>query len=297
MRQKRKRKLTLPGSQRLREQAILQQVLHIPLGCTLRLPRPEDPAIGLLISVKLCLDKTANVVLVITRQTCDGARRLAITRTDPGCAVQSTVVARALALAVEPLRAIGDTTGPFTRDSPLSSAGHLASEATSCANMILKAHSDLRIVEDLVMVGIEQQVPHAGAEVSPGTDALECIVEGDSDIGVLEVAPAVLHKSQFSSSRCIGVFADHVELLNSVHVERWAHGLIQKLDGGHSWVRSVVVADLVQDLDCVCNSIALSPRYTAQLTRVIEAVLGSRCCIHCQLKKIRGKQCLQLTTV
>jgi len=60
---------------------------------------------------------------------------------------------------------------------------------------------------------VENEVPHAAPPIVPGRHALKGIVEGDSDVGAFEVAPAV-----------------HVELLYYAHVERGAHWLVQKLN-------------------------------------------------------------------
>ena len=112
--------------------------------------------------------------------------------------------------------------------------------------MVVEAHRNLVYAKDLVVVGVQEQIPHAGAPVAPGGHALEGVVEGDSNVGVFQVAPAV-----------------HVELANSVHVEIRAERLVEKLDRGDGWVGGMIVADLVQDLDGVGDRVALCPLYGA----------------------------------
>lgn len=112
--------------------------------------------------------------------------------------------------------------------------------------MVVEAHGNLVHAEDLVVVSIQEQIPHAGAPVAPGCHAFEGVVEGDSNVRVLQVAPAV-----------------HVELANSVHVEIRAERLVEKLDRGDGWVGGMIVADLVQDLDGVGDRVALRPLYGA----------------------------------
>ena len=94
--------------------------------------------------------------------------------------------------------------------------------------MIRGAQRQLTIVEDLIVVRIEDEVPHAGAPSIPARNALERIVENDRDVRIAQIAPAI-----------------HVELAHGIHVEGGAHGFVEKLDGSHSRVRSVIVADLV----------------------------------------------------
>lgn len=108
-------------------------------------------------------------------------------------------------------------------------------------------------------MGVEQQVPHATAPVIPGSNTGERIVEGDSNITVLEVAPAI-----------------HVELANSVHTDGGAHRFIEKLDSRDRRVASHIVADLVESSDGSADRVALAPASTSSFTRVIESVLGIR---------------------
>jgi hypothetical protein len=207
------RQLTLSGSQWLREDAIGKQVLHIPLRCALGLPGPEDPTSCLLIGVKLCLDEASDVVLVGAREGGNGSSVFASTVTNLRRAGEGTIVARALVLSIEPLRAVGQTTRPLSGNGVLASASHLVTKVAGHSDVTIEVLRDHAVVEDLVVVSVKKQVPHAGTPVAPGCDALEGIVESHSNVGVLEVAPAI-----------------HVELANSVHVHVRAERLIKQLN-------------------------------------------------------------------
>lgn len=250
------RQLTFSGGQWLGEDAIRKQVLHVPLRCALGLPGPEDPASSLLVSIKLRLDEVSDVVLVDAGEGGNSSSRLASAVTDLRRTGESTIVTRTLVLSVEPLRTVGQTTGPLSCDGVLASASHLITEVTGHADVTFKVLRDHAVVEDFVVVGIEKQVPHARAPVAPGCNTLEGIVEGDSNVGVLEVTPAV-----------------HVELANSVHIHVRAKRLVEQLDGRNSGMRCVIIADFVQYLQSVLDRVALTPSYAAVLARVVEAIL------------------------
>ena len=158
------------------------------------------------------------------------------------------------------LSAVSQRTRPLACNSPLVVASHLRTEAASCANVFIRAHLQGARVEDLVVVGVEKKVPHAGAPVVPGGHTFKRIVESNSNVGALEVSPTV-----------------HVELTDSVHVERRAKRLVQKLDGGDTRVASEIIAQLVECLEGNLYGIALGPFGSAlELTGVVETVLRPR---------------------
>lgn len=204
---------------------------------------------SLLIGVKLSFNEAPNVRLVGVGEASDTTRRLASAVTNLGATAKATVVARALVFAIQPLCAVGDTTGPLAADCPLAGAGHLVAEVAGCLDVIIDAHGHCVEGEDLVVVSIEKQVPHASTPVTPGCHTLEGIVEGNSDVRVSQITPTV-----------------HVELTNSVHVEVRAKGLVQELNGRDCGVRRMVVADLVENLDGVVDRVALSPCNVAVFT-------------------------------
>lgn len=157
------------------------------------------------------------------------------------------------------LRAVSQSARPLAGDGPLVVAGHLVAEAAGGADVLVRAHLQRAGVEDLVVVRVEQQVPHAGAPLVPGGDALEGVVEGHRHVAVLQVAPAV-----------------HVELAHDVHVEGGAEGLVEELDGGDVGVVGEVVSELVEGFDGDVDRVALGPFGGAlQLAGVVKAVLGS----------------------
>jgi len=81
-------------------------------------------------------------------------------------------------------------------------------------------------------------------------------VEGNSDVGILEVAPAVV-----------------VELLDGIDVDLSTERLIEELDGRDRRMSCMVVADLVEDFQCVFNRVALTPARVTIFSRVVETVL------------------------
>lgn len=149
------------------------------------------------------------------------------------------------------------STAPLASNGPLVVQCHLLTEAARRGEVFADAHLQLGVIEDLVVVGVEQERPHARPPVIPGVHALERIVEGDSDVGALQVTPTI-----------------HVELLEGGQVQAWPHGLIHQLDGSNCWMAGVIVADLVQRGVGLLDRIALGPVDGAPPTAVVEAVLG-----------------------
>jgi hypothetical protein len=126
--------------------------------------------------------------------------------------------------------------------------------------VLIRAHLQGARVEDLVVVGIEEQVPHARAPLVPRSHTFKGIVESNGDVGVLQVSPTI-----------------HVELANGVHVESRAKRFVQELDGGNARVASKIIAQLVESLDGNLHRVALGPLGSAlELTGVVETVLRSR---------------------
>lgn len=158
------------------------------------------------------------------------------------------------------LGAISQRTRPLACNSPLVVASHLRTEATSSTDVLIRAHLQGARVKDLVVVGVEQQVPHARAPLVPGGHTLEGVVESNGDVGVLQVSPTV-----------------HVELADGVHVESRAKGFVQKFDGGNAGVASEIIAQLVESLDGDLDGVALGPlRSALELAGVVETVLRPR---------------------
>jgi hypothetical protein len=249
-------RLTLSTRNRRREDSIRKQILHIPLRRTLSLPRPEDPAGCLLIRIELRLDEASNVVLVVVGHRSHRASVLASAVTHLGRSAERAVVACALVLAIEPLSAVGDAAGELACNGPFTCRRHLVAEIASGSDVAVEVLRDLAVVEDLVVVRVEEQVPHTRAPAVPGSYALEGIVEGDGHIVIPEVAPAV-----------------HVELADSIHIQVGPERFVQELDGGDGGVRSMVVTDLVENVYGVGNGVACAPCNASVFTRVVEAVL------------------------
>jgi hypothetical protein len=106
-------------------------------------------------------------------------------------------------------------------------------------------------------VGVEQQVPHAGTPIVPGCYTLEGVVESNSNVGALEVSPAI-----------------HVKLADSVHVERRTKRFVQQLDGSDVGVVSEIVAQFVECFEGLLHRVGLGPFGSAlELARVVKAIL------------------------
>lgn len=158
------------------------------------------------------------------------------------------------------LSAISERTRPLACNSPLVVASHLRTEATSSANVLVRAHLQGARVEDLVVVGVKEQVPHARTPLVPRSHTFKGIVESNGYVGVLQVSPTV-----------------HVELANGVHVKSRTKRFVQELDGGDAGVASEVIAELVESLDGNLYGVALGPlRSALELTGVVETVLRPR---------------------
>lgn len=68
----------LSRCQRLREESIGQQILHVPFRRALRLPSPEDPPGSSLVSIELRFDKVPEVVFVVGGESGDGTGIFAV---------------------------------------------------------------------------------------------------------------------------------------------------------------------------------------------------------------------------
>lgn len=85
-------------------------------------------------------------------------------------------------------------------------------------------------------------------------------MESDGDIGISQIAPAI-----------------HVELSDSIHVEVGTKRLVEELNRRYSWMRGMVIPNLVQDSNSVGDAIALSPADIAIFARVVETILRLGC--------------------
>ena len=167
-----------------REQAIGQQVTHVPLRRPLRGPSPEDPARLALIRLNLRLDELADVGLLEVRQASGAAIDLA--RAAAGGARRAglaAVVARADALAVEVLGAVRDGAGPLADEGGLvagdeMSAGELADGADVCVDV----HGKLALIEDMIVVGVHDDVAVGCLETVPAFGGFEAVAEDEGHV-------------------------------------------------------------------------------------------------------------------
>ncbi len=125
-----------PTRQRLRKDARSQQILHMPLRRTLRLPRPEEPARMPLISIELGIDESGKIVFIVLTQSRHRTGVFPIAAPYGAAARKGAVVAGAFAEAVEPFRTVGLGSGPFTDDGPFVSTCELGSECASGLDVV-----------------------------------------------------------------------------------------------------------------------------------------------------------------
>lgn len=181
---------TLSRGEWLWEEAIGEQVLRIPSWSALfRLPAPEDPPGSLLECVHLRLDELADSLLSRGRQLRDAARGVLVAAADVGRASKRAVVSSTFSISIEVFGAISHRARPLSGNGPLVAAGHLTAEAASSADVARSAHTHGALVKDFIVVSVFEQCPHAATPTVPGCNSFEAVVEGDGDVGSLEVAP------------------------------------------------------------------------------------------------------------
>lgn len=210
-----------PARQRLRDEASPRQVLEMPLGRTLCLPRPKDPARARLIRIQLRLDEVLQVDFVDLRHAIDGAGVLAVAAAVVCALRERGVVARALAQAVEPLRAVRLRAGPLADDGPFVRGSEFLVICAGVLDVLARLAANLIIGEDLVDVGVEDHViePAVGVgEPVPGADIEEGVVHhyGDVAVEVAHCSPPVV-----------------VVLLDETDVYSPVRGLVDEFDGGY----------------------------------------------------------------
>ena len=198
------------------EDTLGDQVLHVPLGRGFGLPGPENPTGVSLIGGDLRGDKALQVVLVLVAQTRHGAGVLAVAGTDFRRPFERTVVPCALAVAVQPLGAIGLRACPLAHDGPFIGARQRRGHPAGSRVVVGGRHADLFLIEDLVQVGVQHDVlvlrPPVHEPVPVRVDVLEGVVDADR--------------------RVAGVVVDRlptgfVERLDSIKVQRTAERLVQ----------------------------------------------------------------------
>lgn len=156
---------------------------------------------------------------------------------------------------------IGHGTTPLAINGHLVARGHPLAEAAGAADVSADVHVQLTDVEDLVVVGVKQEVLLIVTPVVPGVGALEGVMEGDRHAG---------------ARAAYGFVTLSHEGLDGAHVDLGAHGLVEEFNGRHGGVVGVVVTDLLERLDSLGYGVALEPADAASLTGVVEAVLRSR---------------------
>ena len=255
-----------PTRRRIREQARGGQVLQMPLGRALRLPRPKDPPGMLFVGVQLRVDEVLKIILVIRAQVLNRAGGFAVAGPDvAGARVgQRAVVAGAFAEAIKPLRAIGLGPSPFADDGPFVGAGELGPEGASGGDVVGGAHADLGGGEDLVLMGVEKHVLVAGRglghEAVPiGLEVLEGVVDAGGVIA--------------AGSRD-GLVAGLVEGLDPVEIEGAAKRFVEKFDCRDDvGVGRVALSEFLKCGHGLADRIALLPINRSVAAAVVEAIL------------------------
>ena len=255
-----------PARRRIRKQARGGQILQMPLGRAFGPPGPKDPARMLLIGVELRVDEMLQVVLVIGAQIRNRADGLAIAAADVARAdvCQGAVIACAFSEAVEPFGAVGLGAGPFADDGPLVGAGELRAQGAGGGDVVGGTHADLTWGEDLVLMGIEEDVLVArgglGHEAVPiGREVLECVMDAGCKV--------------FAGS-CHGLIAGLVEGLEVVEVEVGTKRFVEKLDCRDDVsVAGVALCEILKRGKCLADRITLLPINRSVAAAVVEAIL------------------------
>lgn len=224
-----------------------QEIFHVPFWRPLVLPRPENPAGMTLVRIKLRFDERADVVSVVRRQLVHGARVLSVAGANIRAASQGTVVPRPFATAIQPFRAVGLSASPFAYDSPLVRASEPAAEAAGRLDVLARALGDFALVEDLVLMGVEDDVTAAKTQesVPEALYVFKGVVDDNDDIiaTVADSLPAVI-----------------VKLFDSVSVEGRAEGLIEEFNAAdYVCLRSVAPCELSHGIQGVLDIIARLP--------------------------------------
>ena len=256
----------LAAGDRVREDTSSKLLLHVPLGGTLSLPGPVEPASTLLIGIKLGLDELAETVTIALGEIGDVAGGLAIAGAESLATLVASIVASTDALAVQVLSAVGHGTSPLADHRPLVTCNNVrVGEAASVCGVLLGGQSEEAGVEDLVVVSVHHDIPDASGlahESVPGLGGHETVVENDSGVlaGLTGDSPGVI-----------------VVLLEAVLVDATRDvGLVKSLDSSDNVsITSVALGQSLQSSLGVVDVVALLPRDVASLAAVIEAVLRS----------------------
>ena len=220
----------------------------------------------LLIRIELSVNKMLQILLIIRTQIRDRPRGLAVTGPDvAGARIgKRAVIAGAFAEAVEPLRAVRLRTGPFADDGPLVGARELRAQSTGGGDVVGWTHGDLGRGEDLVLVGVEEDVLVArrrlGHEAVPV--GLE-VFKGVMDAGCV-ITTGAGH----------GLVARLVEGFDLVEIEVGTERFIEELDGRDDvGVARVMLGEALKCGDGLADRVALLPINRAVTATVVEAIL------------------------
>jgi hypothetical protein len=260
----------LPRCEGLGDETGPSEVLEVPFGCALGLPGPEDPAGMLFISVQLSLDVVFQVRLVDIEHAVDGSYVLVVAVSIISSASRKcSIVSGTLAKAVQPFRTIGLCTGPFADDGPLVGSCDFGTSCTGSLDVVAGLHGNFSIGEDLVDVGVEDNVVDSTLGIHEAVpvrlDVFECVVDDNSCGAILgaDISPAIV-----------------VEFLQRIHVNTPVCRLIQELNCGHNIsVTCVAVGEILDCRQCLGGGVALLPSNGSITSTVVEAVLGSRSCV------------------
>lgn len=160
----------LSAGKGLREETGVDEVVHRPLRSVLSLPGPVDPASVALVCIKLGLNVLTSSLLIGGREVVDIALVFAIAGTVDVlrilAVVESAIVPRSLAEAVQPLRAVSERGAPLADDRPFVSITYeILDIGAGVVDVVLERAGDLGVTEDLVLMGVERDVVDATTAV------------------------------------------------------------------------------------------------------------------------------------
>lgn len=235
----------------------------VPLVDSLSLVAPKDPAGTLVISLHLGLDVLAVLGDLLLAPSGNGF--LAVARANVVRAGEGAVISGAGANTIEPLGTVGKSCSPFTDNAPEGFCLGLVTKLAGSTNVGRKITGNLWGRENLIVVVVKNNKVIFGKShpVVPVVEGLESVVNNNTT-GVGVVTNSAV--------------AREVKLLDFVHVEFRAEGLVDKFNGSDNvvvFVRAVFLSHVVEDFDSDSCVVVFLPIENVSFARVVETVLGT----------------------
>jgi len=213
----------IPGRQWVWNQTVVEQILEIPLWCTLRLPVPEDPPGACLVGIQLCLDVVLQICLVDLRHPSDSTCVLSSAVSNIAASWKGSIISSSRSKAIQPFRAVSLGSSPLSHDEPFICASDFLLLGASNLYVLARGPSDLAGRKYLINVSVKHDIVDPGCSVHEavpvGINIEKRVVDYDNSVLVIvaNVLPTVV-----------------VELFDLIHIEGPASRFVEKLDRGHN---------------------------------------------------------------